>query len=195
MAGSGVIAVALGLMNVSTYGFTIIAARLLGPAEYGALAALLGLLLVVNVASLGLQATGARRVSAHPEDATTIESDILAATYRSAAIVGLACLAASPIVTLVLRLDSWVAAALIGVTAVPLTIMGGQSGLLQGERRWLPLAGIYVAAGLGRVVLGLVCLVAFDDATGAMFGIALGAVVPVVVGAVALRHPERQARN
>jgi O-antigen/teichoic acid export membrane protein len=194
LAGSGVIAVAMGLMNVSTYGFTIIAARLLGPREYGALAALMGLLLVVNVASLGLQATGARRVSAHPELAGTIESDILAATYRSAAAVGLVCLAASPVVTLVLRLDSWVAAALIAVTAVPLTVMGGQAGLLQGERRWMPLAGIYVAAGLGRVVLGLVLLVVVDSATGAMIGVALGAFVPVLVGAVALRHPERRAR-
>ena len=54
----------MGVMNVTTYGFTILAARLLGPAEYGALAAVMGLLLVVNVLSLGLQATGARRVCA-----------------------------------------------------------------------------------------------------------------------------------
>ena len=56
----------MAVMNVTTYGFTILAARLLGPAEYGALAAVMGLLLVVNVLSLGLQATGARRVSAAP---------------------------------------------------------------------------------------------------------------------------------
>jgi O-antigen/teichoic acid export membrane protein len=66
LVGSGVIAVAMGVMNLTTYGFTILAARLLGPAEYGALAAVMGLLLVVNVVSLGLQATGARRVSAAP---------------------------------------------------------------------------------------------------------------------------------
>ena len=32
------IAVAIGVMNVATYGFTIVAARILGPAEYGAFA-------------------------------------------------------------------------------------------------------------------------------------------------------------
>ena len=48
---------------------------------------------------------------------------------------------ATPLVTATLHLDSWAAAALIGVTAVPLTVMGGQAGVLQGERRWGPLAG------------------------------------------------------
>ena len=195
LVGTGIIAVAMGVMNVATYGFTILAARYLGPREYGALAALMGLLLVVNVVSLGLQATAARRVSASPTDQVHgIESDILAATYRSAAALGLICLAASPVVTVMLRLDSWVPAALIAVTAVPLTIMGGQAGLLQGERRWLPLAAIYVAVGLGRVVMGLALLVALDGATGAMVGVAIGAFAPVVLGVLALRHPARRDR-
>lgn len=43
-----VIAVAMAAMNLTTYGFTILAARLLGPVEYGALAAVMGLLLVLN---------------------------------------------------------------------------------------------------------------------------------------------------
>ena len=53
------LAVAMGVMNVATYGFTILAARLLGPRDYGAFAALMGLLLVITVVSLG--AAGDRR--------------------------------------------------------------------------------------------------------------------------------------
>jgi len=79
-----VIAVAMAVMNVTTYAFTILAARLLGPAEYGALAAVMGLLLVVNVLSLGLQATGARRVSAAPHHRPQIEHEVLATSYASA---------------------------------------------------------------------------------------------------------------
>ena len=41
LVGTGVIALAMAVMNVSTYGFTIIAARDLGPQQYGALAALM----------------------------------------------------------------------------------------------------------------------------------------------------------
>ena len=33
-------------------------------------------------------------------------------------------------------------AVLMAVAAVPLTLMGGQAGILQGERRWFPLAAV-----------------------------------------------------
>src|SRR6476661_7086650 len=102
----------MAVMNVTTYAFTILAARLLGPAEYGALAAVMGLLLVLNVLSLGLQATGARRVSAAPEDRPKIEREVLRTGYLTAAALGLLALAATPVVTATLNLDSWVAAAL-----------------------------------------------------------------------------------
>jgi O-antigen/teichoic acid export membrane protein len=186
-----VIAVAMAVMNVTTYGFVILAARLLGPAEYGALAAVMGLLLVVNVLSLGLQATGARRVSAAPGDLAQIEREVMRTSYASAGALGLLVLLATPVITSTLNLDSRVAAALIAVTAVPLTVMGGQAGILQGERRWGPLAGIYLAVGLGRIGFGALALLVRPDTQGAMVGVAVGALLPVLVGALALRHPSR----
>jgi O-antigen/teichoic acid export membrane protein len=186
-----VIAVAMAVMNLTTYGFVILAARLLGPAEYGALAAVMGLLLVVNVLSLGLQATGARRVSAAPGDLAQIEHAVMRTSYASAGALGLLVLLATPVITSTLNLDSWVAAALIAVTAVPLTVMGGQAGILQGERRWGPLAGIYLAVGLGRIGFGALALLVRPDTQGAMVGVAVGALLPVLVGALALRHPSR----
>ncbi len=191
LVGSGVIAVAMAVMNLGTYGFTVIAARLLGPSEYGALAPVMGLLLVVNVVSLGLQATGARRVSAAPEDLDRIEGDVLTASYKSAIAVGVLCLAAAPLVSSLLRLDSWLTAGMIALTAIPLTVMGGQAGILQGERRWLPLAGIYLAVGLGRIAFGTLGLLLEPDTLGAMTGVAVGAVAPVVVGSFALSHSSR----
>src|SRR5580765_1718332 len=61
--GGGSVAIAVLVMNVTTYGFTIACAHILGPTDYGALAAWMNLLLVVNVGFLGLQATAARRLS------------------------------------------------------------------------------------------------------------------------------------
>lgn len=191
LLGTGVIALAMAVMNLATYGFTILAARVLGPAEYGALAAVMGLLLVVNVVSLGLQATGARRISAAPEDTRQLEGEVLSATYRSALLLGLVTLVATPVITATLNLDSWVAGAMVAVTAVPLTVMGGQAGILQGERRWFPLAAIYLAVGLGRILFGGIALVIEPDTLGAMIGVAVGAVIPVVVAWWALRHPRR----
>ncbi len=182
----------MGVMNVSTYGFTILAARLLGPAEYGALAAVMGLLLVVNVLSLGLQATGARRVSAAPQDLPQIEREVMTTSYVSALVLGLLLVLAVPLVTATLNLDSWGAAALIAVTAVPLSVMGAQAGILQGERRWGPLAGIYLAVGVGRLGFGAVALLLEPDTLGAMTGVALGAFLPVLVGWLALRDADRR---
>jgi O-antigen/teichoic acid export membrane protein len=182
LRSGAVIAVAMGVMNVTTYAFTILAARLLGPVEYGALAAVMGLLLVLNVLSLGLQATGARRVAAAPSGRAGIEQDVMRTTYQCAI-----ALVASPFVAGVLNLDSWTIAALIAVTVVPLTVMGGQAGILQGERRWGPLAMIYLAVGVGRLAFGLVALLVQPDTFGAMLGVTVGAFVPAVVGAWALR--------
>jgi len=192
LLGTGVIAVAMAVMNVTTYGFTILAARMLGPAEYGALAAVMGLMLVVNVVSLGLQATGARRVSASAGDLDHLEADVLSASYWSAGALGLLMLLASPLVAVTLNLDSWVVAALVAVTAVPLTVMGGQAGILQGERRWGPLAGIYLGVGVGRLAFGAVALLLSRTAFAGTLGVTLGSVVPVVVGWYALRHPSRR---
>ena len=190
-----VIAVAMAVMNVTTYGFVIIAARLLGPAEYGALAAVMGVLLVVNVLSLGLQATGARRVSAAPENLPQIEREVMSTSYTSALALGLLVLVATPVITSTLNLDSWAAAALVGVTAVPLSVMGGQAGILQGERRWGPLAGIYLAVGLGRIGFGVVALVIEPNTLGAMIGVTIGAFLPAVIGWFALRQPDRHAHR
>src|SRR4051794_25812099 len=191
LRGGAVIAVAMGVMNVTTYAFTILAARLLGPAEYGALAAVMGLLLVVNVLSLGLQATGARRVSAAPGDLAGIEREVMGTSYASAVALGLVVLLATPLIAETLNLDSWAAPALIALTAVPLTVMGGQAGILQGEQRWAPLAAIYLCVGVGRLLFGAFTLVVEPDTVGAMVGVAAGAFVPVVLGWVALRHPDR----
>ena len=91
-----------------------------------------------------------------------------------------------------LRLESLPTAMLVGVTALPLTVMGGQAGILQGERRWGPLSAVYLASGLGRLVMGGVLIAVRPTEFAAMLGVAAGAYVPVVIGWWALRrrhHP------
>ena len=178
----------MGVMNVTTYAFTILAARMLGPVEYGALAAVMGLLLVLNVLSLGLQATGARRVAAAPAQRDVIERDVMRTTYQCALALGAIALACSPLIVRILNLDSWTIAALVAVTIVPLTVMGGQAGILQGERRWGPLAMIYLAVGVGRLLFGLVALLVQPDTVGAMLGVTAGAFAPALVGWLGPAH-------
>ncbi len=67
MTGGTLVAAGMMTMNIAVYGFNVIAARALLPKEFGALTALLGILLVGTVASLGLQAVTARRLAIDPE--------------------------------------------------------------------------------------------------------------------------------
>ncbi len=177
------------VMNIATYSFQMVAARILGPAQYGGVASLMALLLVVAVAQLGLQATAARRISATPDHVAQIERVILRVTYRASLALGLVMLAAAPVVWKVLRLDSIVPAVLVAVATVPLTVLGGQIGILQGERRWLALGAMYVMMGVPRLVIGGVFISIRPTEGAAMAAVALSLVLPVVLGWFVLRHP------
>jgi O-antigen/teichoic acid export membrane protein len=175
-------------MNVAAYGFTIVAARLLGPRDFGAFAALMGLLLVIMVVSLALQATAARRIAAAPDHVHQIESVILRVGFQAALGMGALCLVLAPVIDTVVRLDSLPTAALTAFAAAPLTMMGAQAGILQGERRWRPLAMIYLAVGIPRLVVGTAMIVWRPTEFAALLGVVLASYAPVIVGWLALRH-------
>ena len=193
LRSGAVIAVAMGVMNLSTYGYTVLAAHTIGKEAYGAFSALMGALLVISVLSLGLQATGARRISAQPEQVIAIERVVLGVGLRSALVLGAICLALAPVLNAVLHLDSLPTALMVGVAAFPLTYMGAQAGVLQGERRWGLLALVYLAQGLGRIVFGVALIVFWPTEFAAMAGVALGCWVPVVIGASPSPAPRRRA--
>ncbi|SDM74263.1 Membrane protein involved in the export of O-antigen and teichoic acid [Nocardioides szechwanensis] len=182
LRGGGSIAVGLGFMNVATYGFTIVAARVLGPRSYGALAGVMATLLVVGVLQLGLQATAARRISADPGHVAQIERSILTLTYRTAAGIGILMLVLAPLVNAALRLDNLITAVVLAVCVVPLTIMGGLAGILQGERRWTQLALLYAAGGVPRLVVGTALILWQPSELSALVGVTIGFLAPVAVG-------------
>lgn len=185
------IAVAMAVTNVGTYAFQMVAARLLGPSQYGAVASMMAVLMVLTVLQLGLQATAARRIAAEPGDVAAIERTVLAITWRSALGLGLVALAAAPLVWHQLRLDGMVPAVLLALCVVPVTVMGGQAGVLQGERRWLPLSLVYLAVGIPRVLLGGGFMLVAATETSAMLGVMIGSWLPVAVGSWALRRHTR----
>jgi len=188
LRGTAGMAVATLVMNVATYGFQMIAARLLGSERYGGIASLMNLLLIISVFQLGLQATAARRVASTPGNVHQIEQVIKSVSYRAAAILGVSMLVLAKPVEELLRLDSIYPALLLAVTAVPLTILGGQCGILQGERRWSELSLVYLATGIPRVIVGVGAMLVRPTEGAAMAAVALTAFAPAVVGAYVLRH-------
>ena len=188
LAGSGGIIVGTAVMNVCTFGFTVLAAGILDTASYGAFFALLNLLMVVSVVNMGLQATAARRIVAEPAAVADIERAVLRVTYAMALSLGAGLAILAPAVTWLLQLDSVVPALVLAALAVPTTVMGAQIGILQGEKRWPALSWVYVMAGVPRIA-GLVLLVLRPDETVALFGSGLGYIAPVVLGWWLLRRP------
>ncbi|GAB2640363.1 lipopolysaccharide biosynthesis protein [Kribbella swartbergensis] len=183
-----VVAVGMAIMNVAAYGFTLIAVHRLVPEQFGAITALLGLLLIGNVASLGLQATGARQLATHTGDGAAALADAMLKAGRRAALgLTLVCLLATPLFVWLLHIDSLPAILLLAPTLGGLTLMGSQLGVLQGSQRWTELAAIYTSVGVGRVVLGGGALLIHPSIDAAMLGLALGAAVPALLGGLLLR--------
>lgn len=173
-------------MNAAAYVFTVLAARVLGPDGYSAVAALMGVVLVSNVVAMGVQATTARRVASHGHagDAATL----LAAGRRAGLALAVVALALAPVLAAVFHLDSWLTAATVALTAGALAVTGTQLGLLQGSRRWRDFALLSIAFGLGRLVVGGTALWLGATPLAAMAGVAAGSLVPVGVGHLLLRR-------
>lgn len=197
------VAVATSIMNVATYGFTMLAARIIGPSQYGAFVACLSLLIVVQVVALGIQATAARRIAVDQGNVAAIEHAILALTTKVSLIVGFVLCLLIPAIDALLNLDSLPTATVVALAAVPLTLAGGQAGILQGERRWGALAVFYLAGGLPRLVIGLAIIWWRPDATSAILSVGIGYLFPLFVGGWVLRRrrtpegsaPEHSARS
>lgn len=187
MRSGTLVAAGMAAMNVATYGFTLMAARLLAPQDFGAFTALAGIILVGTVAQLALQAVTARRIAVAPDELDEIVASALRVTVVAASAVGVVVAASTVVMTPALRLDSYWLVGLCGLTLVPMTVMGTQSGIAQGTDRWAVLAAIYVGNGLGRLLGGTIGLLVSPTPTAAMVGVAVGAWLPVVAGASVLR--------
>ena len=170
-----VVAAAVTVANVAAYGLTLFAARRLGPSEFGALAALLGLVVVGYVASTSVQTVTTRRVAAARSRSGAVDRDGLARTaLLFSATTGVAALAAAYPLQAFLHLPSAVPVLLVAATLVPLTWTGYLLGLAQGAERFGLLAVLFllVAAGrLGGAILGVLLV---PSLTGIMEAMALG---------------------
>jgi O-antigen/teichoic acid export membrane protein len=180
--------------NAMGYVLNVVAARRLGPDGYGALAALLGLVLVGYVPSLALQAVTTRRVAASAVGSRTEQpTDLAGLAVTVATAVGLICAVLAVPLSAFLHLGSPLAVLAVAGTLVPLTWGGFILGVAQGRERFLLLSGLYLLTAGGKVVGGLVGVALQPTATGVMAWTALGTLAGTVVATVAARE-KRLAR-
>lgn len=187
------VAVGMMAMNALAYGFTLLAAHVLGPGDFGVVSALLGILIVAAVGSLAVQATAARRLATCPpghQDAVT--RDALVSSLAVALGLGVLLLALTPVVDGLLHIDDMVATGMVAVSAVPVTLMGAYAGIAQGLRRWSALAAIYGGLGAGRLAGGVVAMLIEPTLRSAMVGLAVGSLLPLAIGVAGTRLPARE---
>jgi O-antigen/teichoic acid export membrane protein len=182
-----VVAPAMAAANALNYAFNLVMSRLLGPADYGALGALLALVLVGTVPGVALQAVVARHTTLAGEAVGRLWSRVLVAVVAVGGALGLLTIAASPALRAFLHLQSlgpclWLAAALL-----PLPLLSAVQGMLQGREWFGALAAVLLVAAAGRLAAGVGLVEGGLGVAGAMAATAIGSAVAVLVAVPRLR--------
>lgn len=188
VGGGLLVAVSLGIGQVLAYGQTLVAARALTPAQFGAFSALLALILIGNTVALATQAVTARHIVGIAADQRRDET---AAAWRTAWVTGTAVTAfwllLSPIVNWALRLEGLPIAVLLALGFLPLTLLGGALGIAQGGERHVSLAGVYLSTAVPRSLLTIALLVTVATLGSAVFGLTAGAAVGAFIAWLLVR--------
>ena len=183
LSGSVVVALGLGVGQVLSYSLNLIAARVLPADQFGALGALLGIVLIAGTAALALQTVAARRVALMPvAQQRGAAHRVAQLSLRGALIVGGVLALLAPLFDHLFDLGGLAAPLLLAVTLLAMTASGGQLGLAQGGSHYWRLAWLYaISVGL-RSVGGVVGAVVGRTVTTTMLGCALGALLAWGVG-------------
>lgn len=149
---------ATAMANLSNFLFHVIVSRLLGPATYGALGALLNVLLVLSVPLGALQAAVTRAESANFHQLghgiglriSLIRAVLVGVVATGVLIVG------APLVDSFLHLHSSMPMMLLAVWVVPSLVGAVLQGVLMGRMRFRVIAVAMVVGGIiGRLALGV----------------------------------------
>jgi O-antigen/teichoic acid export membrane protein len=174
-----VLAAGMAVANAGNYAFNLVMAFLLGPEAYGALAALLALVLVGSVPGLALQAVVARRTALARGAAWPGAGWLVG---RAGAGLVLLTVLAGPGLVLFLHLDSAVPVLWLALALAPTPLLFAVQGLLQGRERFGALAAVMVAGAAVKLAAGLALVAAGLGVSGAMAGVAAGALLAALAG-------------
>jgi O-antigen/teichoic acid export membrane protein len=189
-----ILAGASGVSIVAAYVFLLAAGRILGSEDYGALAALLGLLAIVLIPAGALQMAVSREVARR-----LAAGDSDGAAGLSRAVLRLSLIATVPLVVValalsapladLLQIDSVGLVALANLTLVTALVFPVALGVLQGMQRFTSLATLYVFPWLVRVVVLAIAAAAGFRLGGALFATLAGAIGATVLALALAREP------
>lgn len=167
--------------NGAAYLLSMISARILNQADFGALGALLGLLVIIATLGISTQALTARRVStAVGAQRVNVEGQaIRLSVFVGASIIAGAAVACWP-VSAIFAIP--VPAVFTGISSLAFVVVGSASmGIAQGREEHVKLSIAFIANGVGRAVGGIIGVVVLQSVTGVGIGILIGCAVGATI--------------
>jgi O-antigen/teichoic acid export membrane protein len=192
--GGLVLAPAVGLANGIQYGYNVLMAALLGPSAFGALGALLALVLIGSVPGLALQTVVARHAALLRADGDpgALWRATLRLSARWSAVLVAATALASPALRGYLHLGSVVPALMLALVVAPTPFGFAAQGALLGREAFARLGAVNVAGAVCKLAGGLALVAAGLGLTGALAGAAAGSVVGALAGLALARGATRR---
>jgi O-antigen/teichoic acid export membrane protein len=182
------VAPAMAAANGLNYAFNVIMSRELGPADYGALGALLAVVLVGTVPGVALQAVVARHTALARDDAIAgLWAAVVIAVLGVGAALGLLAAVASPGLRAFMHLDSLTPCLWLAVALLLLPLLSAVHGMLQGREWFGALAAVLLVDAAARLVIGFGLVHGGLGVTGALAGSAAGSAAAVLVALPRLR--------
>jgi O-antigen/teichoic acid export membrane protein len=166
--------------NGAAYLLSMVAARVLTPAQFGALGALLGLLVIISTVSLATQALTARRVAVADGSRAEAEGEAI----RLSVIVGATIIVAGAVVAWPLGSIFSIPAIAVatGIASLGFTVISSAAlGIAQGREEHLRFSWAFIAVQLGRAIGGIVGVVLLRSVEGVGFGVFVGCAVGAVI--------------
>ncbi len=167
--------------NGTAYLLSMVSARILDPADFGALGALLGLLVIIATLGISVQALTARRVSTAPAaDRKDVEGQAIRLAILVAIAIGIgSAVIAWPVSTL---FSIPILAVVTGVASLGFVVIGSAAmGIAQGREQHVKLSIAFIANSGGRALGGIIGVVVLQSVTGVGFGILIGCAIGAAV--------------
>jgi O-antigen/teichoic acid export membrane protein len=183
--GGLVLAPSVGLTHGLHYTYNVVMAAVLGPAAFGALGALLALILLGSVPGIALQATAARHTALLARDGrdqrALWRSLLRVAAWWSAGLAA-ATVAASPVLGAWLHLGSPAPVLALAVALAPSTFSYTSQGMLQGREAFGGFVVVGFVNAVAKLAAGLVLVAAGFGVAGAVAGAAVGTALGAATG-------------
>ncbi|WP_217914368.1 oligosaccharide flippase family protein [Miltoncostaea marina] len=194
--GGALLFAAMVIANATNYGFTIIAGRVLGPAEYGVLTALLVLVMLIQLPLASVQMAVSREVahraaSGREIDAAALVGRLLRMAGVATAVMAVAFVAAMAPLSHMLQIDGLGPMAITGLCLLPTVATVVLMGDLQGLQRYGSLSAAVALPPVLRLAMFAALVALGASLYGALLATAVAAIAGLAAAAWWARHTLR----